>query len=289
MKRILLLLLVVPFLVFSQQTETKTPITTTELAPGIYKLFVNNAVTVVVWIGNDGILLIDTGYERTANDLLSEVKSLSSAAIKYIINTHIHGDHTGGNQLLGKGVDIIAHKNVKEFLSTERTQGEKVIPPFPEYAQPNIIVTDKMNHTFNGETIEITHLPNGHTNGDIIIFFPKSNVLAVGDLLFANYFPYVDTGNGGNPFRYIENIEWITKSFPANAKIVGGHGPVYSMEEYANWGKTLQKTIDVIKDQKINGLTPEQMKENRILNEWESFGKFFITEERWIDTIYPFL
>lgn len=101
MKRILNLLILAPVLAIAQPGEPKTPIETTELSQGIYRVFVNNAVAVVVSVGDNGVLLVDAGYERTANDLLNHIKTLSMDPIKYIINTHIHGDHTGGNLVLG--------------------------------------------------------------------------------------------------------------------------------------------------------------------------------------------
>ena len=108
-------------------------------------------------------------------------------------------------------------------------------------------------------------------------------------MLFANYFPYVDTGNGGNPLKYIENAEWIIKNFPPNITLIGGHGPVYSIEQYKNWINTLKETMEVAKSHKQKGMTLEEMKETRILKQWESYGSFFITEDRWLDTIYPFI
>ncbi len=290
MKKIILFtLFVLPLYVFSQQEVQKTPITTTELSNGVFRLFVNNAVAVVAYVGDDGVLLIDAAYERTANDLLEEIRQLSAMPIKFIINTHLHGDHTGGNLVLGKDVDIIAHQNVKEYIGKEQRFGERVIAAYPEFAQPNIIVNDSMELTFNNQALRIIHLPGGHTNSDIIIYFPESNVLAVGDLLFANYFPYVDVGNGGNPFKYLENIQWITNNFPDDVKIVGGHGQVFSMNEYIKYHKTLIETIEIIRLHKKNGMTLDEMKEERILKDWESWGKFFITEDWWLETIFPFV
>lgn len=289
MKKILIALVLLPAIALSQNDTVKVSISTNEVAPGIYRLFVENRVAVTVSVGEDGVLMVDAAYEKTANRLLEEVKNLSQLPLKYLVNTHIHGDHTGGNTTIGKNIDIIAHQHVKDFLGNERIQGEKVIPPLPEYAVPNIIVKEKMNLKFNNENVEIMPLPGGHTAGDILVYFPKSKVLVVGDLLFANYFPYVDVVNGGNPFKYLENIEWITQNYPNDITVIGGHGPVYTMQQYADYHKTLQKTIETIRSFKQKGLTPEQMKEQQILKEWELMGKFFITEDRWIDTLYPFL
>ncbi len=264
-------------------------VTSFEVAPGVYRLFVNNAVSVVAFTGEEGTLLVDAAYENTASHLLAEVETITSVPLKYIINTHIHGDHTGGNLALGKGVDIIAHVNVKPFLSKEQRRGERIIPPFPDHALPNITFSQAMNLTINGQELRLKHLEGGHTNGDIIVYFPVSKVLAVGDLLFAGFFPFVDTNNGGNPFKFLENIKYIVGNYPHDTKIIGGHGPVFSMQQYQNYHDTLTQTIEVISKHKKNGLTAKEMVEQKILNEWESYGSFFITEERWIGTVYPFL
>ncbi len=284
-----MMVFMLPFAVFSQTDSIKVSITSTEVAPNIFRLFVENRVAVTVMVGSDGAFMIDAAYEHTANKILEEVENLSDKPLKYLLNTHLHGDHTGGNPIIGKGLQIIAHQQVRDYLSNEQKRGDKVIPPMPEHALPNIIVSSRQTIEFNNEQIEIIPLTGGHTGGDIIVFFPKSKVLVVGDLLFANYFPYVDTGNGGNPFKYIENIEWITQNFSDDVTVIGGHGPVYTLQQYKAYQQTLQKTIDTVRESKQNELTAEQMKEQRILKEWEAMGNFFITEDRWIDTLYPFL
>lgn len=290
MKRLLLLAaLMLPIVGFSQQETTKIPITVTALGDGLHRLFVNNSVSVVSFSGDDGLLIIDTGYERTVSSLSEKLKEVSDKPLRYIVNTHIHGDHTGGNQVLGKGVDIIAHENVKEYLSHEKEQDGKVTPAFPLFAQPNITFTERMTLDFNGQQLKMVYLPGGHTSGDIVIYFPASKVLVVGDLLFANYFPYVDVGNGGNPLQYLKNIEWIVNNFPKDVTVVGGHGPIYTMAEYNRYGETINTTVELLKKHKRDGMTLEQMKEGKVLNEWATFGSFFITEDRWIDIVFPFI
>ena len=290
MKKLLLLAaLMLPIIGFSQQETTKTPITVTALSDGLNRLFVNNSVSVVSFSGDDGLLIIDTGYERTAIDLGEKLEEVSDKPLRYIVNTHIHGDHTGGNQTLGKGVDIIAHENVKKYLSQEKKQGERVIPAFPSFAQPNITFTERMTLDFNGQQLQLVYLPGGHTSGDIIIYFPASKVLVVGDLLFANYFPYVDVGNGGNPMQYLKNIEWLVNNFPEDVTVVGGHGPIYTMAEYNTYRKTISTTVELLKKHKQDGMTLEQMKEGKVLQEWAAYGSFFITEDRWIDIVFPFI
>ncbi|MDD2278573.1 MAG: MBL fold metallo-hydrolase [Bacteroidales bacterium] len=293
MRRILFTLAVIASLLVISSTNSNsqsTPIDQVEVAPNLYRLFVNNAVAVIVFDGDEGKIVVDAGYERTAIDLKNAIMRISNNPIAYLINTHIHGDHTGGNIVLGdENVTIIAHKNVKTFLSTEKKQGDKVIPAFPKNGLPSITFTDSLMLDKNGEQIELIHLRGGHTNSDIVVYFPNRKVVALGDLLFANYFPYVDIGNGGNPMQYLKNAEWIINNFPKDVILIGGHGPVYSINQYKEWVLTLQKTMALAKLQKEKGVTLEKMKEDKILKEWESFGSFFITEDRWLETIYPYL
>lgn len=271
--------------IFAQSETVKTEITKTELAPGIHRLFVDNRVSVVVQTGNDGVLVIDAAYERTGNDLLAAISSISDKEIRFLINTHMHGDHTGGNAVVGKGAHVIAHPGVKKFLSG----GDKAKPDKTASGLPDITTTGIMTLDFNGETIEITHLPGGHTDNDLVVYFPAGRVVVTGDLLFAGYFPYVDVGNGGNPLTYLKNVEWILNTYPDEVIFSGGHGPVFSKTEYKTWLSALNETIDIIRKAKARGMDAEQMKSARLLSKWASFGSFFITEDRWIDTLFPFL
>jgi cyclase len=289
MKKIAFLCMLLPLVAVAQRDWSAMTIETTGLAPGIHRLFVGGSVSVIAFTGDEGVLLIDVAYEQTAPQLKAAVKELSDKPLRYIVNTHIHGDHTGGNMALGEGVDIIAHHAVKTFLGTERTQGERVIPAFPVYARPNITFSYELDLEFNGQTLQMLHLPEGHTNSDIIIYFPESNVLVLGDLLFADNFPFVDVSNGGHPFGFIENLGWIIANYPDDAVISGGHGPVYTMDQLAEWRQTLIETVEVIDEAKRRGLTAEEMKTGRILEPWADMGRFFITEDRWIDTLFPFL
>lgn len=285
----LLFLTFIPGFLMAQADQSKTAITTTELAPGIYRFFVDNRVSVALQTGPDGLLLIDAAYDRTAADVKEAIKELSDKEIRFLINTHLHGDHTGGNAILGNGAHIIAHPTVKDYLSKDQVRGETTLPAPPVHARPDITLKGTMTLDFNKETIEITHLPGGHTEGDLLVYFPTAGVLIVGDLLFAGYFPYVDVSNGGNPLTYLKNVDWILSNFPDNTTFSGGHGPVFSKAEYKNWLYNLTETVEVLRKAKSQGMNGEQMKSAKLLSKWASFGSFFITEDRWIDTLFPFL
>lgn len=289
MKKFLLILLLLPIAVMAQRDWANIEIGVSELAPGIHRFFVANSVAVVVSHGPDGVLMVDAAYKDSGDRLKAEMAKVTQSQLRYLINTHLHADHTGGNLSFGQDATIIAHPSVKDALSKEQRRGETVTPPFPDWALPDTLVEGNMNLQFNGENIRITHYPGGHTGGDLVVFFPNAKVLMLADLLFAGYFPYVDTGNGGNPMKYLENVSKILEEYPADAIVVGGHGPVFNMTQLREWHNTLSETVTVIRQASSRGLTVEQMKEQRILRQWEDMGKFFITEDRWIDTIVPFI
>ena len=289
MKHLFFLLLLVPVTVSAQRDWSRMQVSTTEIADNIYRLFVDPGVATVLFTGPDGALLIDAAYQQTTPQLLLSIDSLTQQSVKYLINTHHHADHTGGNAAFGAEATIIAHKFVRDFVSNNQTQGSRQIAALPWEAWPEVTFTDKLYLDFNGQTIEILHLPGGHTGGDAIVFFPESKVLVLGDLLFADNFPFVDVANGGNPRRFLDHLHWVAGNFPEGASIIGGHGPVYSMAQFRWYVSQLEKTIETVLQAKKNGMSLEEAKSNRILKEWESWGRFFITEDRWIETIYQSL
>jgi glyoxylase-like metal-dependent hydrolase (beta-lactamase superfamily II) len=278
-----------PLAGYGQRDWSAATVETTRMAEGVYRLFVDGRVSVTAFTGEDGVLLVDAAYEQTVPQLQAAVAALSDKPIRYLVNTHIHGDHTGGNLGLGRGVDIIAHHNVKAFLGRDRQQGGQSLPGFPAWAQPNISFSDELELVFNGQVLKMRHLPGGHTDSDLVVYFPDSRVLVAGDLLFAGNFPYVDTGNGGHPITFLENLDKIISGYPDALVINGGHGPLYTMEELKAYRQTLQDTVEAVRAAKERGLSAEEARKARVLQPWEDMGRFFITEDRWIDTLYPFL
>ncbi|MBE0637165.1 MAG: MBL fold metallo-hydrolase [Bacteroidales bacterium] len=289
MKNLIFFLLSIPLFGFTQRDYTKMQINHAELTPGVHRLFVGDVVSVVAFDGPDGLMLFDAAYEQTVSHLRDTLKRMFNKPVRYLVNTHLHGDHTGGNVEFGKEADIIAHHSVKTWLASDRKQGERVPGPMPENGRPNITFEGTLNMEFNGQEIQMRHLEGGHTAGDVIAFLPQSNVLVLGDLLFADYFPYIDTGQGGNPMTFLKHLQWISGYYPDDAILVGGHGPVYNMSQLRNYINNLKETIEVVTAGKEKGMSVEQIKEEKILNKWESYGAFFITADKWIETVYPFI
>ncbi|MBW6492123.1 MAG: MBL fold metallo-hydrolase [Lentimicrobium sp.] len=289
MKKFLFLTLILPFSLFAQKDMPAAEITSAVVSPGVYRFFVDNRVSVLVQTGDDGVLVVDAAYAQTAEKLKEAIQNISDKPVKYLINTHLHGDHTGGNSIIGKNAIIIAHTSVREFLSKDQVRGEIITPAPPAHSRPGITIEGKMTLEFNEETIEILHLQGGHTTGDLVVYFPKAKVVHVGDLLFAGYFPYVDVSNGGNPLTYLKNQQWIIDNYPDDLIFIGGHGPALNKNELKKYHKSIAETVEIVAKAKSEGMSNEQMKEMRILKNWESFGSFFITEDRWIDALVPYL
>jgi cyclase len=282
-------ILISGYSVSAQRDWSAMKVETMELAPDIYRLFVGNSVAVVAFSGPDGLLVVDAAYEQTSPQLLESLGLISDKPIRFLVNTHLHADHTGGNLALGKDAMIIAHHSVKDWLASDRRRGDDAPGPFPVNAQPALTFEGDMHLYFNEADVYLHHMPAGHTRGDIILYFDQAKVLVVGDLLFAGYFPFVDVSQGGNPMGLINNLHWILQTYPEDLTVVGGHGPAMSMQQLRDYLTQLEASVAAIATAKASGQGIDELKANRILAEWESFGTFFITEDRWIDIVYPFV
>ena len=285
------LIMITVFIIFqyaavpAQENEPK--ILVTKLSSRLYK-FKTGSVNFVALIGEEGVLLSDDAFEDTAVPARKELKKLGNDNIKYVINTHWHSDHVGGNLVFGRDAVIIAHDNCRKLLS------RKVLLPFwkeehdalPEYARPDITFSKSLTLYFNGEIIKITHLPNGHTDGDAVVYFKNDNILHLADLLFSESFPAVDFENGGNVAKFAENLQWVIDNMPADVKIIAGHGPDYSIEQLKVYKDMLISTLEIVRNEMQKGTSPEEMKKKKILKDWEKWANQHFTCELWIDIIY---
>jgi glyoxylase-like metal-dependent hydrolase (beta-lactamase superfamily II) len=162
---------------------------------------------IAVSAGADGVLIVDDQYLPLADKIMSAIKQISPAGkIAFLVNTHHHGDHTGGNPVFGRSATILAQTNVRKRLLTPQDRNGKPGEPLPKEALPVVTFEDGVTIWFNGEEIEIVHVPHGHTDGDSIIFFKGSNVVHMGDQFFNGRFPFIDTSSGGDVAGYVKNV-----------------------------------------------------------------------------------
>lgn len=241
-------------------------------------------------VGADGILIVDDDYAQVAPKLAEALKALGSDKPRFILNTHWHGDHTEGNKFFGgKDSLIVAHTNVRRRLSTEQMIFGNKVAPYPESALPVITYEQTMSIYFNGEEIRVTHFPNGHTDGDSIIFFTKSNVVHMGDHYFKERFPFVDLENGGSVQGLMRNIADVLRQVPADAKIIPGHGSISNPDELKTYHQMLVETVDVVQKGITSGKTLEGLKKDGLPEKYKAWGSGFIKTDVWIETIHKSL
>ncbi|MCP4724168.1 MAG: MBL fold metallo-hydrolase, partial [bacterium] len=187
--------------------KQETPVEPIKLADNLYRID-TGPVSSLVLTGEDGILIVDTSFDETGENIKTGLEKLSAGDIRYIINTHWHHDHCRGNIALGENTVIISHDNAKTLLSAPQRLDffNEDYDALPEHARPNLTFSDKMCLHFNDEDIELIYFPQGHSDNDIIVFFKNANVIHIGDMIFSDMFPFIDFENGGNIEQLAENL-----------------------------------------------------------------------------------
>ena len=269
---------------FAQETKPN-PIKVVHIS-GNYYLLKGGGVNVGVTAGDDGILIIDDHYSTMTDNVRAALREIGSDKPEFILNTHLHGDHTGGNEAFGKNSHIIAHKNVRKRLSTQTRGGDKSLPPMPAIGLPVITFDEGLSLHFNGEEIKVMHFSKGHTDGDAIVYFTKSNVYHLSDYYFEGRFPYVDLKNGGNVANYLENVDKMILMISDDAKIVPGHGNVTSLDELKEYRSMLRETVKYVWNKMSRHQSLEDITKKGLPKKYKKWHWNFITEKRWIETIY---
>ena len=240
-----------------------------------------------VSIGEDGIFVIDDQFAPLTSKILDVLKKMSDRPIQFLVNTHFHGDHTGGNENMAEaGATILAHENVRKRLSeTPNRQGELA----PKAALPIITFNDKLNLHINGEEAAIFHVSNAHTDGDAIIYFTESNVLHTGDTYFQGRYPYIDLKSGGSVDGYIKAAERSLLVIDDDTKIIPGHGKVSNKQEYKAFLDMMKDLKSTIEAEIAKGKSEEDVTSNVSLTKtYDDLGYSwrFITSERIRKTFY---
>ena len=243
-----------------------------------------------VFIGEDGTFMIDDKFAPMTDSILAKVRELGGDTPRFVINTHFHGDHTGGNENLGKaGSTIISHINVRKRLTTKTTieAFNKVTPPQPKIALPIITFTRDISLHLNGQTVNIIHLPVAHTDGDSFVHFPDSNVIHTGDAMFNGFFPFIDTRHGGKVSGAIAAMDKMLALSDANTKIIPGHGPLATKKDLVTYRKMLTTAQERLGKLKAAGKSLAEIVAAKPLADLqEEWGNAMFTSDRWIMIIY---
>lgn len=270
---------------FAQQDWSRVEIKSAKVAGNVYMLQ-GAGGNIGVSVGADGILIVDDQYAPLADKIKAALKTLGEGKLKFVLNTHWHGDHTGGNAAFGPEAPVIAHTNVRKRLAEGMNVTGRTVQPAPKEALPVITFDHNVSVHFNGEEIRALHFPRGHTDGDAVIFFPAANVVHMGDLFFNGMFPFVDIDSGGDVEGYIKNVGEVLAKLPAGAKIIPGHGPLATAEDLKRSHDMMLKTTDIVRKKMAAGKTLDQIKAEGLPEEWKSWSWNFVTTDRWIATIH---
>lgn len=269
----------------AQQDFSKVEIKVTKVAGSVY-MIEGAGGNIAVSVGEDGIVMVDDQFAPLAPRIREALKGLTDKPIRFLLNTHFHGDHTGGNAWFGAEATIIAQENVRKRLPQGGTVAGNEAKPSPKAGLPVVTFNDRATVHLNGEDIRAIHFPHGHTDGDSVIFFPQSNVVHMGDDFVRYGFPFVDARSGGSVDGMIAGCEKVLGMVPADVKIIPGHGALSTPDDVRTFVQMLKDTRAVVAQAAAQGKTADQMKQEHVLAKWEDLGKGFIKTEAWLDLLY---
>jgi cyclase len=261
----------------------------TQLSPTV-TMIKGRGGNIAVSSGEDGVFIIDDQIQPLTDQLLEAIRSISDRPIRFVINTHYHGDHVGGNEAIGKGgAVIIAHDNIRERMSTDQFNyfWDKTTPAWPKESLPVVTFNDQVTLHLNGEAVNVVHVPRGHTDGDSIVFFPQSNVLHMGDIFFNGLYPYIDLDGGGTIQGMIAAVELGIGMADDKTQVIAGHGPMGDLQGLREYHAFLSKARDNVHALIDQGMSLEQAIEAEPTAEWdEILGKVWITPAQLVTFIY---
>ena len=268
-----------------QQDFSKVEIKVTKVAGTVYMLQ-GAGGNIGVSVGDDGIVIVDDQFAPLAPKIRAALAGITNKPIKFILNTHYHGDHTGGNIEFSKDGPVIAHENVRKRLQAGTTTLGRQTPPAPKEALPVITFNDRATVHLNGEDIRAIHMQAGHTDGDSVIWFTQSNVVHMGDDFFNGMFPFVDIDNGGSVRGMAAAVDSVVAQIRDDTKVIPGHGPLGDRTTLKAFAETIRASMAAVDAAMKSGRTLDQIKQEKVLAPWEKWASSFITLDRWADTLY---
>src|SRR6202049_196963 len=276
-----------------EQDFSKVQIKATKVSGNIYMLE-GAGGNIAASIGEDGIVIVDDQFAPLTDKIQASLKSLgiTDRPVRFVINTHYHGDHTGGNApFSNSGSTVIAQDNVRKRLVSGGTAGnggsiKMEVKPADKAELPIITFEHDVTVHLNGEDIRALHFPSGHTDGDSIIFFPKNNVVHMGDDFVRYGFPFIDVSSGGSVQGMIAAMEKATAQLPADVKVIPGHGALSNLDDVRDFTKMLKETSAVVQKALDEHKSLAQMKQDKILEPWKKWSGDFVNANAFIETLY---
>jgi cyclase len=272
---------------------SKVQIKVSKVSGNIY-LLEGQGGNIAASFGEDGIVIVDDEFAPLAEKIQAALNNLgiTDKPVRFVINTHYHGDHTGGNPpFANSGSTVIAQDNVRKRLISGGTAGnggsmKMETKPAEKAALPIITFEHDVTVHLNGEDIRALHFPAGHTDGDAIIFFPKNNVVHMGDDFVRYGFPFIDVASGGSVQGMIDGVEKAVAQLPADVKVIPGHGALSNLDDVRTYIQMLKDTTATVQKAMAAHKTVDQMKQEKVLAPWAKWSGDFVNQDTFIETIY---
>jgi len=272
----------------AQQDFSKVEIKTQKLSDTTYML-VGSGGNLGLSIGPDAVFLIDDQFAPLTPKIEAAIKQLTDKPVKFVVNTHWHFDHTGGNENFGKaGALIVAHDNVRKRMNSEQLIAFMNMPikAAPKDALPVITFSADTTFHINGDEVQAVHVPNAHTDGDSIVFLKKSNVVHMGDTYFNGFYPFVDTSSGGTVDGVIAAADKVLAFAKDDTKIIPGHGPLSNKAELKVYRDMLATLVGRIKEQVKAGKKLEEIVAAKPTADYDAkWGGGFIKPDKWVEMV----
>ena len=292
MKNIFRLLLLIFFTNALAQDFSQVQIQTVHISNGVYML-IGAGGNIGVSVGDDGIFMIDDQYAPLSEKILSAVADIDDGEIKFLVNTHYHGDHTGGNEAMGEqGALIIAHENVRERMSTDQFRAifNQTIPASSDASLPVVTFTDELTFHWNADTIRVIHVAPAHTDGDSILHFEEANIIHIGDNFFNGYYPFIDVGCVGYINRIISAGYQALSLADKDTRIIPGHGSLSDAKGLGVWLDMLKVARANMQNLIDQGLSEDQAIAAGATSEFdEIYGGGFMNPENFNRLLYQSL
>lgn len=276
----------------ASQLMDDVQIRTEQLADGVYVLF-GQGGNIGVSAGPDGVFLVDDQFAPLTDRILAALSEITSEPVRFVFNTHWHGDHTGGNENLGEaGALIVAHDNVRERMSADQVlerigRPVSTTPASPDGALPVVTFSSDVSFHINGDELHAFHVSNAHTDGDAIVHFVGANVVHMGDTFFNGRFPFIDTATGGSIDGVIDAAGRALAVMDAETRVIPGHGSVTTRETLRDYRDRLRSMRDAVAELVDGGLSLEEIQARRpIRDHAQAWGQNLEAEESFVATIH---
>ncbi len=278
--------------VWAQQDFSAVEIETIQVSGNVYML-VGAGGNIGLSVGDDGAFVIDDQYAPLSDKIMAAIAELTDADVKFLVNTHYHGDHTGGNEAFGAaGAIIFAHDNVRARMSTDQFRAifDQTIPASSAGALPIVTFSDEMTFNWNGDAIRAIHVAPAHTDGDSILYFHDANVIHMGDTFFNGFYPFIDVGSGGDINGIIGAGYRALSIANDDTAIIPGHGPLSDAADLAAWLDMLKVTRGSMQSLIDEGLSEDEAIAARPTAETdEQYGGGFMNPEIYNRLLYQSL